>query len=81
MSRMTITCFLAATIFFWPLALPASTVATVAIAPLPNDDDHDHGGDNGGDDHISDGVPGLDYYCQWCLTGQISVLRIFHAVN
>ena len=80
MSRMTITCFLAATIFFWPLALPASTVATVAIAPLPNDDDHDQG-DQGGDDHISDCVPGSDYYCQWCLTGQIYILRIFHAVN
>ena len=51
-----ITCFLAATIFFWPLPLPASTVAT-AVAILPVHHPHhlgaqDHHCDEGDDDGV-----------------------------
>ena len=58
-----ITCFLAATILFWPL--PASTVATaVAIFPVHHCHHHHHHYYYDCDDDVVVNVPGLDYCCE-----------------
>ena len=67
--KIPITCFLAATILFWPL--PASTVATaVAIFPVHHCHHHHHHHYyydckcDDCDDDVVVNVPGLDYCCE-----------------